>query len=1036
MTSEVFRFVTIRPPQSRRSSGVLAFDLSGHRSPFTDSVRQHRGPDDRQRLLAIVAAFVGSPVFVGGQGTVPAPVRDYHERLLEASEQDFSSEARRLFAEVFDVDPAVYIADERYATLRGRVGDSIIAAILDASIPSEVRSLLASLAMDLAVVEALAGAKPLAKADFVHTTIVLPQNLLPLPRIGQDLAQHRQAEREAQRRRNEERRSRLERLRSDIAGHRTAIDELLGVVLRRTGEQNSAGAARARVNNGFILTPAEYEGLSSATKAITRAVGLETRIEPVRAIGLIEGKLADLAATLYADTRTTRMVRIGKDVFPIDQLAGVLVDVAPGPDLRSPGPCRPAPLGEPGNDDGVTVPTGHGEARVLGIADLMLVEQKLARYELGEIAHIENVLKSEVRERRFRTKTTTEVSTLTETEETEENEQDLSSAERFELQVETQNVINENSAREAGLTINASYGPTVDATATLKQANTTAKQRSERVSSNFARETTSKAVSRVQKRTFERRFVKTVREIEESNLHSFDNATGTAHISGVYRFVDKIYTAQIVNYGKRLMLEFVAPEPAAFWRYALANRPLEPVTLTPPDPPGYCLADGKTFMPLQARDITPENYMFWASKYDAMDVKPPPTRTQIASLSKKGPESFQTGASSEKISSDVFEIPVPEGYRAVEATVNAYGETQAGTHKLVIQIQDSQFFYVEPTDDQLHINLGLQPTTKVPVSVNSLRFHNYELLISLLCVLTRERLEEWQLATYFSIKKAYEAAKSRYDDAVEAARIRAGYDVSFGRNPAENREIERTELKRACISLMTGQRFEAFDAMNRNVAPHGYPEIDFTEAKAEARFIQLFEQGLEWNNITYVFYSYFWSRKDEWPALAQLSDTDPLFNRFLQAGAARVQVPVRLGFETSILNYLAGFEVWDADGNLLVSEDGEADAGQLSIITELKSQFGNNATPGVGRLRVTQGEALVLGVGTQFTDDDENRRIEIGGATYVIKAVESADRIRLRTPYDGESDSEAPYSLGPQLVGEPWEVRLPTNLVKIDDYAF
>ncbi len=30
--------------------------------------------------------------------------------------------------------------------------------------------------------------------------------------------------------------------------------------------------------------------------------------------------------------------------------------------------------------------------------------------------------------------------------------------------------------------------------------------------------------------------------------------------------------------------------------------------------------------------------------------------------------------------------------------------------------------------------------------------------------------------------------------------------------------------------MLTGQRFDLFDAMNRNVAPLGFPEIDFEEA--------------------------------------------------------------------------------------------------------------------------------------------------------------------------------------------------------------
>ena len=105
----------------------------------------------------------------------------------------------------------------------------------------------------------------------------------------------------------------------------------------------------------------------------------------------------------------------------------------------------------------------------------MIVEQDLLRYDLGEIAHIENVLKSEVRDRHFTTKTTTEQSTLTETETVEEKTKDLSSTDRFELQTESEKVINESTSIEAGITINASYGPSVDATANFNYTHSNAK---------------------------------------------------------------------------------------------------------------------------------------------------------------------------------------------------------------------------------------------------------------------------------------------------------------------------------------------------------------------------------------------------------------------------------------------------------------------------------------------------------------------------------------------------------------------------------
>ena len=76
----------------------------------------------------------------------------------------------------------------------------------------------------------------------------------------------------------------------------------------------------------------------------------------------------------------------------------------------------------------------------------------------------------------------------------------------------------------------------------------------------------------MQTRTLTRRTETRIHLVEEINRHAFDNKTGSADIVGIYRFIDKIYRAQIINYGKRLMLEFIVPEPAAFLRYALTNR--------------------------------------------------------------------------------------------------------------------------------------------------------------------------------------------------------------------------------------------------------------------------------------------------------------------------------------------------------------------------------------------------------------------------------------------------------------------------------
>jgi hypothetical protein len=662
----------------------------------------------------------------------------------------------------------------------------------------------------------------------------------------------------------------------------------------------------------------------------------------------------------------------------------------------------------------------------------MLLEQELLRYQLGEIAHIENVLQSEARKRTFKTTDTIEQTQTTETETTTAKEQDLSSSERFELQTESQTVINQNASLEAGLTIHASYGPSVDATANFAAATSTSTQQSNSTSSRYAREIATKAVNRVQMRTLTRRTVTKTSVIEETNEHGFDNTLGTSDRIGVYRYVDKIYLAQLVNYGKRLMLEFILPEPAAFLRYALTNKPIASVSQVKPDPPGYCLANHVTFAPLQATDLTADNYPYWASKYGAQDVSSPPPNVIIASGSKKAPDQMPT-IGDEMISSDIFEVTIPDGYLCQSAHVNIYGETQSlamGPHKIVVQIQDQQREYAEPTDDIFYINL--QSTPALPVTINSIRFHNYEVLVTVWCVVSVEKYKDWQLKTYASIMNAYNDLRAAYDQAMREAQLQASDPSVFGTNPENNRITEQTELKKGCISLLTGQRFELFDAVARNVAPYGYPEIDFAEAWAEGTYIRMFEQSFEWKNMVYLFYPYFWGKKDFWVTIAQLTDNDPLFAQFLQAGAARVQVPVRPGFEESILTYLAICEPWNGEGTFVTGDADNLDATQLSIVEELKGQTGNRNVDGVGTVNVTKDSAIVIGNGTEFTAEDVNRRIVIASATYLIKSVQDAQTITLTALYAADSDQSLAYALGGKLVGPPWEMKLPTNLVKLD----
>jgi hypothetical protein len=133
-----------------------------------------------------------------------------------------------------------------------------------------------------------------------------------------------------------------------------------------------------------------------------------------------------------------------------------------------------------------------------------------------------------------------------------------------------------------------------------------------------------------------------------------------------------------------------------------------------------------------------------------------------------------------------------------------------------------------------------------------------------------------------------------------------------------------------------------------------------------------------------------------------------------------------------MLHFLNGDGIWYGEDTLVNSEDGQLDPLYVSILDELKEQLGNQNIEGTGWLNVTKDSPQVTGVGTEFTADDENKRILIQGKTYVIKQVISTTEIQLTKPYQDAMETGVFYSLGPKLVGEPWEVNLPTDLVILD----
>ncbi len=439
-----------------------------------------------------------------------------------------------------------------------------------------------------------------------------------------------------------------------------------------------------------------------------------------------------------------------------------------------------------------------------------------------------------------------------------------------------------------------------------------------------AKELTQQAISRIQERVLEKRSVTTINEVEVTNVHSVDNTNSTEHISGFYYWVDKVYNNQIYNIGKRLMLEFMVPEPAAYHIYSNAFSKKEGVTLTKPVHPSEYF--GILDKPLKSyKDIDRNNYGLWAALYNLQDVTSPPL--DFITISKAYALDYTPGG---KLwhDKDYNDLKIKEGYEAIKAFVRV--AFSGGSGRYMSGYVGRKYFSTSHTASISPITLDNE-TDLVPLSLRG-HVDEFSMNVEILCKLSEKGVEAWKIQTYNAIVNAYNQQKAEYDYQVSS--LESGITIS-GQNPLLNRKTEQTELKKWGLELLTLQRFNGFNAMKR--AKNGHPEIDFKEAFEESKFVKFFEQSIEWHNMTYLFYPYFWSPKQRWSISKQLSDTDSKFTDFLQAGYARVVVPVHPKFTEAILHYLNTGEIWE--GEELPAIDDEL---YLSIIEEIQEAEDNN----------------------------------------------------------------------------------------------
>ena len=580
------------------------------------------------------------------------------------------------------------------------------------------------------------------------------------------------------------------------------------------------------------------------------------------------------------------------------------------------------------NPENNFIPSGFG-IKQIGIADYNKVEQSIHGYIEGEVAHVENVMAREYKEKSTRKLRRSEVTETTSSETEKEQLTDTTSVDRFEMQSEVAKVIANSKDFNAG--VNATYtGRKYSLSANASLATHNSKEESTRQAVTNAKEITERALDRIVTKVKEERVVKILEEFEENNTHGFDNRKGDKHVVGVYRWVDKVMKNQIINYGKRLMFEFMIPEPARLHKLgmeSLINQEKAASLSKPEDPRTATINKLEDYSKINDATIK-----YWSSKYNfEFETAHPPILWAGKSIN------MSNGGSDNN-------IEIKEGYHLTYYKVKTLHRGGSS--------EGNAGFSVSSDTDYTNNIIGTWEKTisnklyvgKVPVSAFFRKAEAGLVHFDLKFELNDSLKNKWQQETFNAIINAYEDALEKYNEALATEQTN-GVQI-LGTNPGFYREIENTVLRKNCISYLVDSNPNAKRTFGKNFYKQNNSDIvlNFSNAKINqnaelddyASFVKFMEQAFEWEIMSYNFYPYYWGSRPNWLEMYQYDQThDHIFKAFMQSGMARVIVTVRPGFEEAARYYMQTGQIWNG-GEVPVIGDELF----LSIVDELQKPEG------------------------------------------------------------------------------------------------
>ena len=521
--------------------------------------------------------------------------------------------------------------------------------------------------------------------------------------------------------------------------------------------------------------------------------------------------------------------------------------------------------------------------KILGISDVMTLRQQLLEYCEGELAHVENVMKSEFRERVYENKHEDRLISETADDSLSSTRTDyrLDGSSKIEPLMAVERVFNDlsNAYNSDGLS-SAITGGWFDSPGRVDTSNSTFTPTDS--AESFARHILDKSVNLSDKKIRSARSTLSHSMFRIKNTRSFDNREGTEHISGKYRWVNERYAIFLEKKDARLLLEFSLPNPAK--KLIEREQQFKGTNFVLAVPPWEDeIIEGTTIEGVQsASDITRDNYQPLTQRYQGKILPAPPNANLTYNVAFQGAPPF-----------DRSNITIADGYRANSIVVSYIankGET--ATAKLLI---GPELITAEANNTSTSTDISSsQLAGNIAVSLLC-EAEQYAVVVTVtaVCLEDSQVFVNWQNETYHAILAAYNVSRQAYIQSFDT--IFLALDK---KNKTDTLGHYQRCLKRQCIEQLI-DLFKTQWAVGNDESWKN-DVINFN-------LIPFFERAISWNEMITEFnpenYSDETNERPDWLKMIQL---EPGSDReeFLVAASARVMVSVKYDYVLPMMFYI------------------------------------------------------------------------------------------------------------------------------------